>query len=320
MLAGCKQSTQETNDISIETEEEIITVTESPVVETPVVEEEVIMVAESPVVDTPVVEEEVITVTESPVVETPVVEEEVITVTTRPVIKIPAVEEETVVQEELKPTNWYIRLVAEDLNRSLKTNSAQLGILEESDAAVKHTLISHGRFTGPYLDVVFIDPDSVAEGVYKTNYHTYQEGAEERWRFTVQTDDNTAEILLTWRGLYLLTPYIDDKNREQYKEYRSLTNLLIDHMKLVDVDTGREIIARIDGKMQTYVLNMNGQNERVFEWVVQNEVAALPTQNNKLVTRQAKSIQKNVSIAEKKPIVKRSKSFDLSKPPLLMEK
>ncbi len=289
MLAGCKSSTQETNDMGIETEEETTEVTISPVIETPVVEEEITVVTTRPPIETPVAEEE-----ESSI--------------------------KPLAEEEFKPTNWYIRLVAEDPNRALKTNSAQLGVLEESNAVVKHTLISRGRFTGPYLDIVFIDPNSVAAGVYKTNYHTYQEGAEERWRFTVQADDNTSEILLTWRGLYLLTPYIDDKNREQYKEYRSLTNPLIDHMKLVDVDTGTEIAVSVDGEVQTYVLNMNGQNERVFEWIVQNEVVTLPPQNARLVTRQAKSIQKDASIIEEKMIQKRPKLFDLSKPPIFTEK
>ena len=199
-------------------------------------------------------------------------------ITVRPDIETPVEENFTkpLSQEESMPVNWYIRLVAEDASRALKTNSAQLGVLEESDAVVKHTLLSHGRFSRPYLDVVFIDPDGVAAGTYKTNYHMYQKDLEERWRFTVQTDDKTSDILLTWNGLYALTPYTDDKNREQYKEYRSLSNPLIKHMKLVDAETGKEIAASNDGKVQTYVFNMNGQSERVFEWVVQADEVIMP--------------------------------------------
>lgn len=201
----------------------------------------------------------------------------------------------------------------------MKTNSAQLGALEVSDAVVKHTLISAGRFTGPFLDVVFVDPDGVPAGAFKTNYHMYEEGVEDRWRFTVKTDDATAEILLTWNGLYSLTPYTDDKNREQYKEYRSLTNPLIKHMKLIDVETGKEIAASVDGKAQTYVFNMNGQNERVFEWVVQNEVVVLLSKSSQLWTPTSKGIQKVVSTVEKTNIQKRAESFNLSKPPVFRE-
>ncbi len=238
----------------------------------------------------------------------------------RTVIEIPVEDEEEtlVVQEESKPSNWYIRIVAEDPNRALKTNSAQLGTLEVSDAVVKHTLLSSGRFTGPYLDVVFVDPNGVAEGEYKTNYHMYDEGVEDRWRFTVKTDDKTSEIHLTWNGLYVLTPYIDDQNREQYKEYRSVTNPLIAHMKLIDVGTGAEIAASVDGKSQTYIFNMNGQNERVFEWVVQTEVVELPLASSKSLSISRKSIQNDVAKIVTTTIEKRAESFDLSKPPIFI--
>lgn len=254
---------------------------------------------------------------------TATIEEEPTVITVRPDRETPEVEEESLikplVEEELKPTNWYIRLVAEDSNRALKTNSAQLGVLEVSDAVVKHTLISTGRFTGPYLDVVFVDPDGVAAGAYKTNYHMYEEGVEDRWRFTVKTDDTTAEILLTWNGLYSLTPYIDDKNREQYKEYLSLTNPLIKHMKLVDAETGKEIAVSIDSQAQTYVFNMNGQNERVFEWIIQNEVIVLPLSSSKSLAISTKSIQNDVDKVMSKTVEKRAESFDLSKPPIFMD-
>lgn len=237
------------------------------------------------------------------------------------VIELPELEEDDtsirpILEGETKSSNWYIRIVAQDVNRALKTHSAQLGALEESDALVKHTLISRSRiFSGPYLDIVFVDPDGVEAGEYKTNYHTFQKGMEDRWRFTVRTDDDTSEILLTWRGLYLLTPYIDDKNRKQYKEYRSVTNPLIKHMKLVDVDTGAEMAASIDGKIQTYVLNMNGQNERIFEWVVQTEVVELPLVSSKSLSISTKSIQNDVDKIVTTTVEKRAESFDLSKPP-----
>ncbi len=252
------------------------------------------------------------------VIETPIAEEETAAVNVRTMIAIPVEDEEEtpVVQEESKPSNWYIRIVAEDSNRALKTNSAQLGELEASDAVVKNTLISSGRFTGPYLDVVFVDPDGVSAGAYKTNYHMYEEGVEDRWKFTVKTDDKTAEIYLTWSGLYLLTPYTDDKNRVQYKEYRSLINPLIKNMKLIDVDTGKEIAASIDGKKQIYVLNMNDQNERVFEWVVQNEVVESPLASSKALSVSAKSIHDDVDKVVTTTVEKRAESFDLSKPPM----
>jgi len=166
------------------------------------------------------------------------------------------------------PSNWYIRIVAEDNNRSLKTNLSQLGELEESDAVQEHTLVSGGRFTNPYLDVIFVDPDGVAAGDYKTNYHVYGQGINDSWHFQVVTDDTNAEIRLSWNGLYVLTPTLDAQNRIQYAEYRSGTNPLIAKMKLVDSATGTEIPAMIDNDIQVYTFNMNGQVTRSFEWIV----------------------------------------------------
>ena len=314
MLAGCTSATQNTNESDSQVPAEI---TVRPDIETPNTNES----------DNQVPAE----ITVRPDIETPVEEN-----FTKPLS-----------QEESMPVNWYIRLVAEDASRALKTNSAQLGVLEENDAVVKHTLLSHGRFSGPYLDIVFIDPDGVAAGTYKTNYHTYNEDIEERWRFTVQTDDKTSDIVLTWNGLYALTPYTDDKNREQYKEYRSLSNPLIKHMKLVDAETGKEIAASNDGKVQTYVFNMNGQNERVFEWVVQADEVIMPVtlsngdviatsadgkvqtysvnKNNKTtsnwtvqVDALANPTEVNKSATDEAKVLNKSaKSFDLSKPPTM---
>ena len=56
---------------------------------------------------------------------------------------------------ETKPSNWYIRLVAEDPARTLKSSSSQLGELEESDAVQAHALKALTSFSGSYLDIVF---------------------------------------------------------------------------------------------------------------------------------------------------------------------
>lgn len=216
---------------------------------------------------------------------------------------------------ETKPSNWFIRLVAEDPARALKSSSSQLGALEESDAVQNHTLKALSPGDSTYLDVIFVDPDGVSLGDYKTNFHVYQEETEESWQFTVKTDDNNTEILLTWNGLYVLTPYTDSQDRTRYKEYRSLTNPLIKQMKLIDMANGKEIIAVEDGKTAIYAFNMDGQNERTFRWVVQTEVVDLPLQTNKLSALEAITMKKDATAATQKIIRKKAEMFDLSKPP-----
>lgn len=220
---------------------------------------------------------------------------------------------------ESKATNWYIRIVAEDAIRGMKTESSQLGELEVSDAVQTHTLKALSPFGGSYIDVVFVDPDGVDTGEYKTNFHVHQEDTENRWQFTIKTDDANADIVLTWRGLYVLSPYVDDQSRQRYKEYRSVTNPLIKHMKLIDSSNGVEIAAVVNGKVQTYSFNMAGQTERTFEWVVQIDEVSIPVQTSKLSTLEAKVIQKDVAINKAKIMKKKAEMFDLNKPPMIKE-
>lgn len=217
---------------------------------------------------------------------------------------------------ETKPSNWYIRLVAEDPARSMKSDSSKLGTLEVNDAVEGHTLKALAPFGGSYLTIIFADPDGVEPGEYKTNFHTYTENVEDRWRFTVKSDDPNAQIILTWRGLNILTPYVDAQNRTRYKEYRSLTNPLNKHMKLIDTSSGNEIAAIIEDEIQSYSFIMGG-NERSFEWVVQEEEVALPLQVSKLSTLKAKALQMDAKAAQEIILQKQAGSFDLSSPPMI---
>ncbi len=219
---------------------------------------------------------------------------------------------------EKKPSNWYIRLVVEDPARIMKSNSSKLGALEVSDAVHGHTLKALTPFGSSYLTVIFGDPDGVEPGEYKTNFHTYSKNVEDHWRFTVKSDDVNAQIILTWRGLYVLTPYVDAQGRTRYKEYRSLSNPLNKHMKLIDTSNGEEMAAMVEGKIQSYTFTMGG-NERSFEWVVQSEEVVLPSQASKLSTLKAKALQKDAKAAQKKIMQKQAESFDLSTPPIIKQ-
>lgn len=228
-------------------------------------------------------------------------------------------EEEIVIKPdavEKKPSNWYIRLVAEDPARGMKSDSSKLGALEVSDALQGHTLKALTPFGSSYLTIIFDDPDGMEPGEYKTNFHAYAENVEDRWRFTVKSDDPDAQIILTWRGIHVLTPYMDAQGRTRYKEYRSLSNPLNKNMKLIDTLNGTEMAAIVEGEIQSYTFAMGG-NERSFEWVVQSEEVMLPPQASKLSTLKAKALQMDAKAAQKKIIQEQASSFDLSKPPMI---
>lgn len=216
---------------------------------------------------------------------------------------------------EVEPSNWYIRLVVEDTDRAMRSESAMLGQLEADDAVQNHTLKALSPIDGAYLGVVFDDPDGVASGAYKTNFHVYQEEVEDSWNFTVRTDDPNADIVLTWRGLLVLTPYVDEQGRTRYKEYRSLTNPLNKQMKLVDLTNDQEVAAIVDGKVGTYAFNMDGETQRAFKWVVQSDVVALPAQFHDLSVMQIRENTKSIDVLKQQILQKRIEKFDLSKPP-----
>ena len=215
---------------------------------------------------------------------------------------------------ETAPSQWYIRIIAQDVNRGLISQNAQLGELEGNAVVQQHTLKSYKDFDA-YLDVLFVDPVGVTAGQYRSNFHTYEEGMEDRWTFTVMSNDPTAEITLTLRGLYVLTPY-EDNERTLYKEYRSTTNPLLKQMKLVDSQTGNEIAAVQNGKVQTYAFNMNNQTTRNFEWVVETSEVQLSNTARRSAVRKVVSREEN-SIKRSAIQQYKNENFDLDNPPFL---
>jgi len=216
------------------------------------------------------------------------------------------------VKLEPKAQNWYVSLTAEMIGSNLKTESSKLGVLDTSNAQ-KHTLQALKPFGNNYLDIVFINPPNVSSGEYKTDFHTYVEGVEESWMFTIKTDNTDADILLSWKALYVLSLYTDSENRQRYNEYKSNTNPLIKYMKLIDTENGEEVAAVVNGEFQNYIFNMNGQTTHTFKWVVSVDEVNISTNKKKISIFKMKKMKKNF----KSNIS--NEMFDLSKPPMIQE-
>ncbi len=194
----------------------------------------------------------------------------------------------------------------------MKTKSAQLGQLEATDAVEKHTLKALRPYGRNYLDIVFKDPDGVSAGEYKVNFHVHQDGSEDSWHFTVKTDDDQSNLIVTWRGLYVLSPYVDDQGRTRYREYRSTTNPLLKKMQVVDEKSGEVLPVVSDNKTPAFIINMDGENTRSFRWelLTQNTNATTPSAAPVRVQRAARRFIREVS----EP---RESEFDLTKPPMI---
>jgi len=209
---------------------------------------------------------------------------------------------------ETVPENWYIRLVAYDKSRNMKTTSTILGGLSDSDAVQKHTLKALSPFGGSYLDVVFHNPEDVKEDDYKVNFHSYDINDSESWEFTVRTDDTDADIELSWVGLYVLNPYTDEYGRTRYHEYRSLSNPLISQMRLVDISTNEELPAMIGSQILKYNFNMDGKTKKSFRWIVDSSYISIKKSFKVDVSKRTKTIK----------VIKPTKymEFDLVQPPM----
>jgi hypothetical protein len=180
--------------------------------------------------------------------------------------RIVSIAEEASVRE-----NWYVRLTVTDLSNGLVFKGAKLGELEEEDAEEKYSLKAINPFGGAFIDIVFEDPKAVVSGNYAVFFLHTDLSSEQRWRFKVRATDTDAEILLQWRGVFVLDPYTDAEERYRYREHLALHHTLWKQMKLIDMETMEEIPTEGKGVLQSYRFLMNGKEERSFEWVVSTE-------------------------------------------------
>ena len=195
--------------------------------------------------------------------------------------------------------NWYIRLIAEAPQRGLQTYSAQFGALQEDDAAQKYSLHRHAPFTGNYLDIIFSDPEELEEGEYKAYFKQSTENSDLHWTFKVLSDDLNADIVLSWRGLFVLTPYTDTQGRVQHKEYLDRFNPILQKMQLVDVLTDDVIAVNTNGVNTSYTFNMQGSTSRSFRWElyvesITQEISNAPSYHSSRFVKEQTTIVKPV--------------------------
>jgi len=142
---------------------------------------------------------------------------------------------------------WYLRLIAEAPGEGLKDSNTVLGQLPDSyESWDKHDLPELAPLNSHFLTVVFPHADWPFEaGDFSSDFHALSGKEGDEWLFEVKSDDPWREIVLSWRGHYK-----------------------IGHMWLEDVESGVRVNAVKDGALQAYTFNMNGQNSRLFRWVL----------------------------------------------------
>jgi len=186
--------------------------------------------------------------------------------------------------DEESSKEWYIRLVIEDLSNHLKTASTQLGQVDSSRAIESFNLKALAPFGSRYLDVVFKNPAGMDAGEYKSNFHNVN-NILDTWDFTVKSHDSNVTMVLSYRGLFVLNPYIDSEDRERYTETRMPTHLLLAQMVLVDISENKEIPVQLNAKMNEYLFFMNGKKEKHFRWKLNPLHAEVKTLRSSLASK-----------------------------------
>ena len=200
---------------------------------------------------------------------------------------------------EEQAKNWYVHLVAESRQRGLVSYSAQLGQVDEPNASQKYSL-HYLAPIAPYVDIRFVNTTGTSEESYKASIQSYNQGAETSWTFEVLSDDPDADIILSWRGIYVLTPYESNDGIRHYKTYVSRKNPILKHMRIVDESDGSTIPIIVDYKIQSISFNMNGSNSHRLRWELLSEeiVNRSPTNSLSLSARRKDTQSKEYNIQE----------------------
>ena len=211
---------------------------------------------------------------------------------------------------EEKAKNWYVYLVAEAPQRGLISYSAQLGQVDEPDASQKYSL-HYLEPIAPYVDIRFINASEESADNYKSLIKSYNEGVATSWRFEVLSDDPNAEIILSWRGIYVLNPYTSSDGNSAFKTYVSRKNPILKYMRIVDESDESTIPIIIDYKIQSISFNMNGSNSHQLRWELLNEevVNSSPSGSMSLSSRRKDVQRKEHNVQEN--------AVDMFTPPLL---
>jgi len=170
-----------------------------------------------------------------------------------------------------QPKNWYIKIIAIDKDRNIKTSDTKFGELDTNNTK-DYNLKIFKPFNKSDLSILINNNNEE----FKTLFYPYST-TDKSWYFTLKSSSPTSNIVLKWQGIYVLHKYIDNYNRTRYKEYRYTKNPIVYHLKLVDMKNNMEIPAIQNDRIYEYRFNMNGENSRKFQWILTEEKIDLKT-------------------------------------------
>ncbi len=184
-------------------------------------------------------------------------------------------------------SEWYARVIAEIPSENMKDEGNVLGQLKDSSNDYdSHDLFEMAPFGGRYLTIVFPHPEwEDRSGTYTSDYHSMNTNTNDEWVFQVRTNAINSDVTLRWEGLYILAK---DGSKEQLVKDEFFSKMWVE-----DTLTGEQIPVIINGELQNYTFNMNGQNIRKFRWGI-GEYVESDTSNKVVSTKAAKVVEKSM--------------------------
>jgi hypothetical protein len=176
-------------------------------------------------------------------------------------------------EAESQVTEWSIKFNAIDSNGKLGDTNIPLGqVYPATDNIDRYDLASAPHpFGGDFMEVVYTIDDNTTE--FSTNYHSVKKDQYDSWTFVVKTNDPDRTVTLSWPGIFKVESATDEYNRVRlFNEFLNYDTIM-EKMQLVDMRTGEVVSAVLDGKVQSYTFNMDGETERTFKWEYLSEKA-----------------------------------------------
>lgn len=191
-------------------------------------------------------------------------------------------------------SEWYTRVIAEIPSENMKDEGNVLGQLKDSTNGYdSHDLFEMAPFGGRYLTIVFPHQEwENKAGDYTSDYHSMDTDINDEWTFKVKTSAVNSNVTLRWEGLHVLAT-------EGTKE-SLVKDEFFEKMWVEDTFTGEQIPVVVNGELQNYTFNMNGQNTREFRWGI-GEYVQSGTSNKIISTKVAKIVEEPMEAMDLMP-------------------
>ena len=158
---------------------------------------------------------------------------------------------------------WAMTLYAEDANSKLKSVETRFGQIKKAKSGAD----AYDQESFPSWPKLAINFEADGPGSkYKGDYHNITRKKGDEWTFVVTSSDVNRAVTLRWSELQKVVLLKSKAQPRPYKRIEAPGAKKLRRMQLIDLETGEKIPAVVDGELQSYTFNMEGEKTRTFKW------------------------------------------------------